>query len=690
MIRVHGDFASIQSVETSMWKPTHAPLDYPEEFAKFVDSINSGWRNMKTYEPFELYKRQAQIWIEEKDDILNYFDIESQEDYVIQEYFRNQDNTLYFANKYGFIKEGDAIGGKIDYEAWEAQQLLLFLLDCWYNMMIGKARQIGFTTTMGLAAIKRINFNYSYFVKFITHTKDKGEEIFRDKIRWGFGQIEPWIREEVYNDSHNQLSLQAKGKKGETVGSYSRVEVSTPAIDAINGGSPNLVLIDEIGLFEIFGQMMREGRPALFFFNPVTQRMEMKRQFVSWGTGGEMDKGGAAFEVEFKAALNAWRERNFKYGVIPLFFDAFARNGMTMEIYESEKKVYYSKTGTELEKAKVQFHQHFPLSIDDMFLRNAKTILPISECNRHLVKIWNLKEEDKPQYGYFEPIYDRSSPTQDGELPFRLLGATFVPTSGPTDERTSACIFRHPPYDEQWKYRWYQGTDPINSETGHSKMSASVWDNYTNSLAAVVFHRVKNFKESYLQCVLLSLYYDQTKQGGIPELVESNIGDMYVDFREKIGLGRNIVPNAALPVFLQTPSSKWWGIRNSTATAGRIANKTIEMIDSFAENIFIPWFFEQCKTFVEKDLKSQNQQRQTRYQAADLRYDFDDVIFSSTFANINAQCHAKFEPTKTEKGEQKRRYTQYVQNAQTGFRLRLAEVDERGKVIRYLGGDRGL
>jgi len=232
---------------TSQWKPNHEPLDYPTEFVKWINSMNSGWRNMTYYEPFELYVKQAEQWCREEDEILNYRDEETQEDYIYQEYKRCDDNTLYFANKYGYIKDGDIEGGETRYKAWRAQQIILFLLDCGYNLLIGKARQIGFTTTLGLAADKRIIFRNSYFVKFITHSEKKGREIFRDKIRWAFGKVPNWLREEVYNDANDVLSMESKANKGETEGKYSRVEVVAPVVDAINGGSPNLVLVDEIG-----------------------------------------------------------------------------------------------------------------------------------------------------------------------------------------------------------------------------------------------------------------------------------------------------------------------------------------------------------------------------------------------------------------------------------------------------------
>ena len=675
-------------VETREWKPKHKPTEYPKSFVRWVNSINKGWRNRIKYKPYDLYVKQAEIWLKEDDHITKYRDVDDQEDYVIQEYQRCQDNTLYFANKYGYLKEGDAAiqGGKLKYTAWEPQQILLFLLDSGYNCIIGKGRQIGFTTTMGLAAMKRINFNKSYFVKFITHTKDKGEEIFRDKIRWGFGQIEEWLRQPSYNDAHNVLSLQEKGKKGETKGAYSRIEVSTPAVDAINGGSPNLVLIDEIGLLELFGKMVREGRPTLFFFNPETGMMEMRRQLFCWGTGGEMGKGGAVFEAEFKSALENWRKENYKHGIIPLFFDAYARQGMTDERYNSEKKIYYSVKGVDAAASRVQFHQHYPMTLDDMFLRTAATIIPVSECNSYLSKIYNLSPQDQPQYGYFEPIFDQTAPTQDGVLPFKLKGSRFIPTEAREDERTTSVVFKHPPSHEKWEYRWYQGTDPINSETGHSKMSSSIWDALNNTCSSMVFYRVREFKQCYLQCLLQGIYYDQTGEGGVKELVESNIGDMYADFQKQVGFDRRLVANRALPPFMQTPSSKYWGIANKANTAGHIANKIIEMVDAYAPNIFIEWFFEQIKTFVQKDLSGRTSHRETRFQAADLKQDFDDGIFSMVFSYINAQAHSRYEPRLIDKAEEGTRKRRLVQNADTNWQLRAAIVDQNGKVIRYLGG----
>jgi hypothetical protein len=482
------------------------------------------------------------------------------------------------------------------------------------------------------------------------------------------------------------MNFDKKGeRKGRDEGGGSRFQIDSPAIDAINGGSPSKVFVDEIGLFEIFGEMMREGRPALFKYNPDTGKMTMQQQFIAWGTGGEMDKGGSVFESELKMCLQQWREKNYEYGIIPLFFNAYARRGVTDQHIKNERKAYLALEGTKKgEAAKVQFHQHYPITVDDMFIRKSKTLVPIHQCNKRLNEIYGKDVE--LDYGYFEPIMDMSQPTPDLITEYKIVGAKWVPTGSREHVDTTALIIHHPPANEVWKNRWYQGTDPVNSETGHSMMCSAIWDAYANTVSSVVFHRDRKFKFTYLQVLLQSLYYDQQKKGGIKELVENNIGDMHVDFQEMHGFRHKFTSNAQLPEYFQTHGGKWFGISNKTNTAPRIIAKAEEMIDAYGDRIDVPWLWEQLKTFVEKDLKSQSTQRQTRYQAADSRYDYDDTIFGITFAYINAVAHAKYEPENIKsQGAETHVITRYVQCKETNYRMKLAKVDKKtGKVLKIL------
>ena len=680
------DNIGTKGVLTHEWKPNHEEFEYPKEFVNWIDSINSGWQNKLKFKPFDLYCKQADLWMEDKSAILDYDNEEDQMDWLFTEIQRCKDNTLYFCNKYGYIKEDRSDNGMLQYKAWEAQMVLLFLFDCGYSMMIGKARQIGFTTTMCLAGMKRVNLNKSYFIKFVTHSKDKGIEIFRDKVKWTYTKIPDYMAQEVKNWTDQIMNFDKKGeRKGRDEGGGSRFQVDSPAIDSINGGSPSAVFVDEIGLFEIFGEMMREGRPALFKFNPETGKMTMQQQFIAWGTGGEMDKGGSVFEAEFKMCLQQWREKNYQYGIIPIFFNAYARRGVTDSHIQNERKAYLALEGTKKgESAKVQFHQHYPITIDDMFIRKSRTLYPIHACNVRLNEIYG---KDIPiEYGYFEPILNLSQPTPDLITDYKITGARWVKTDSREDVSTSAIVIHHPPHDEIWKNRWYQGTDPINSETGHSMMCSAIWDAHTNSVSSVVFHRDRKFKFTYLQVLLQSLYYDQQKRGGVKELVENNIGDMHVDFQEMHGFKNKFTANSQLPEYLQTFGGKWFGISNKTNTAPRIMAKTEEMIDSYGPNIDVPWLWEQLKTFVEKDLKSTTSHRQTRYQAADSRYDYDDAIFAITFAYINAISHAKYDPENIKgEGSDKKVVVRFVQCKETGYRMKRARVDkETGKVLKIL------
>lgn len=671
-----------RQILTHWWKPNHPEFEYPEEFVKWVDSINRGWQHKINYEPLELYRLQAKQWLEDESKITDYDTEADQEDWLIREIERCEENTLYFCNKYGFIKEDKSEGGMLKYEAWDAQEVLLFLFDCGYSFMIGKARQIGFTTTMCLAGMKKVNLTKSYFIKFITHSKEKGIEIFRDKVKWAYNKLPDFIATDVKNWTDMVMSFEKKGeRKGREEGSGQRFQVDSPSVTAINGGSPSAVFVDEIGLFEIFGEMMAEARPALFKYNPATGKMTMQQQFIAWGTSGDMDSGGAVFETLFREALKQWREKKYEYGIIPLFFNAYARRGVDAKFIAQEKaNAEALKNTKEGDKAIVQFYQAYPITIDDMFIRKAKTLVPLTKIQAKLSDIYG--QDGLIEYGYFEPIMDKSQPTPDLFTPYRIIGAKWVP-SQIDDISTSTIIIYHPPHGEIWKNRFYMGTDPINAETGHSKMSGAIWDSLANTVSAATFYRTQKPKEAFLQCLLLKLYYDQTNSGGVFELIENNTGTMYMDFQEIHGFKKRFTPTMALPEYLHTNTATWWGISNKANTAPRIIAKLEDLIEGYWDNIDIPWFPEQLKTFVEKEIKGSTSHRQSRFQAADLRYDYDDIIFSITFAFINAQCHSRREPVNIkEEHNVSKIKKRYMMNSETGWRKILCDVNEKNEIVK--------
>ncbi len=112
-----------KGVLTQEWKPNHEEFEYPKEFVDWIDSINSGWQNKLKFKPFDLYCKQADLWMEDTSAILDYDNEEDQMDWLFTEIQRCKDNTLYFCNKYGFIKEDRAENGMLPYRAWDAQKV---------------------------------------------------------------------------------------------------------------------------------------------------------------------------------------------------------------------------------------------------------------------------------------------------------------------------------------------------------------------------------------------------------------------------------------------------------------------------------------------------------------------------------------------------------------------------------------
>lgn len=652
------------------WAPKHEPQDYPPEFVAFIDSILADFNKISYYRPFELYKQQAKWW-SEKDTtrIEQYLTKEDQLHYIRKERDRCAHNTFYAILKYGYLKDGNAPdgSGKVKCIPTKAQQIILFLQDSGYSIEGLKGRQIGFTSVMGLSSVLTINFRKNYFLKFVASSAAKGQEIFNDKMKDVLYYLPEWLISNIEGNSRDQLWAAKKGVNKRKIGRNSRIKVDTPAIDVINGGSPQRVLVDEVGLIDkIYAKMKAEGRPTMYFYNPETGKLTMRRQFIGWGTSGEMDIGGSVLEEEFYSCLKAWKEREFSYGIIPLFFSWKARIGATQELYESEKRMAYS-TG-DPDKI-LKFHQAWPDSIEDCFLRSTKTLVPLKSISEAQASIFAMDSNDQPMFGRYVPIFDTSIVYPESfKIPHKIIGADFQPTSGPEDPMTTACIFIKP---QAWLYRFYQGIDPINAETGHSLFSASIWDKYEATFASTILYRERDYQMCYLQALLQRIYYSQ----GLPDLIkclpENNIGDDMMNFWSMLGFNENtIVGKLELPPSVRS-GDKQWGISNRPNTAGGIVGYMSHVFNTYISNIKIYWYLKQLRTFVEKDLKTQTSLRETRWQAQNKKIDYDDALFSGVFAYIAAETDSDTIPISIEK---------YEEHLRSSNRKKLVWVPGRGNV----------
>ena len=483
-----------------------------------------------------------------------------------------------------------------------------------------------------------------------------------------------WFRSSV--DSNKERQLRTGFKEGKVrKGRNSRIFVATPHKYAINGGSPQKVKLDEIGMFEgkTFSQMMNENRPTMYYYDTKKEKLIMRRQVVGWGTGGDMDKGGAELETEWRAAEKAWKERKFSHGFIPLFFSCWARIGFTQEHYEKEKEYYYSKNDPEQE---IQFHQTYPITPEDVFLRNSRTLIPIPTIKKMILKINSLPLDAQGEYGYFRPKFDTNiSYPETMKVPHPIIGAEWVPTSGMNDPQTTAFMWRKP---EPWVNRYYQGIDPINSETGHSRFSSAIWDKELNEVSNLVFYREKDYKMCYIQSLLQRLYFSPRSRS-IPYLLENNIGDDCFNEFKLLGHEKGFLAQQALPPHLRTGrGGKFWGISKKSNTSGRIVEHLSELLDFYHENIMILWIYLHLQTFVEVDVNSQTH-RETKFAPHNKHKDYDDDLDATTFAYICATTSRGIpRPEHDAAGSSVKKKIQFVRE---GGQLVPRYVDGNGRVV---------
>lgn len=602
------------------WKPKGHILDYPEAFYEWINSINKDFDAMISYSPFEYYVKQALAWQEDDD---QYKDYENDYDmlisYVKREVMRCRANSLYYLNKYHFIMEGDVKGGYLKYKAYEAQQVVSYLFDCGYSCMFGKPRQIFFTTTMGGLVLNRTNALPNYKSIYIADQKGKAQKLFVEKIVWPHKKLPTFLRSKVLSARDGVFMFGSRVKDEDAQADTSWIEVLSAKDTAATGFAANFVGLDEIGLTDKLSAIISEIRPALFVYNPETDRLEFRRQLFAWGTGGEISKGGAAMEEEWNAAKKAWKNGRFNHGIIPLFFNVFARKGMTKEKYYEEKKVAYSKSGPERDRTITQFHQHNPITEADMFMRGSKTLVPPDQIQNHLARIYDLQVTS--QKGYFEPVTEQHG---------RITRVKFIPVGD--GDYAPVTILKHPV--PGWQHRYYKGTDPISSTTGASKMASVVWDSENNEVAAFLNYKEKDFTYIYTQSMLLNIYY-----GGIKELVETNVGEAYMEFLRNNNWGHLLIGNKALPKHLQTNNQV--GIYNTGKPSRFIINELLHCLHAYANNINVEEFWLQMQRFVEKSKAN----GEVKWEAEDKRYYQDDLIFGTTFAYIAADSFSKYTPT---------------------------------------------
>ena len=629
-----------QTITEQMWRP-ESKVKHSKQFTEWIDSVSrpDGFWNSKFYKPYELYCRQSEQWLQEPPPEIK--DEEELFNYRITEASRCKENSLYAVDKYGELKEASS-KGMHKYISAKAHKVLLYLLDCGYSMDIIKARQIAFTTTIAFWVLIKAMFNFNFNAKYLSENKIKAEDTLENKIKYAHSKFPIWLQPEARNDRIQRIVFGEKGEKGEREGLNSSVEVLPPGKTAIASTTPDATLIDEAGNIDILSDILSDNLPTQYGYNPDTGDLELLRQIIIWGTGGYMEKAGVAFKAVFMAHLESWNEKNFDSGIIPIFFNNWWKPGMTKAIYERLKKEAYAAEGPTAVAGRIRFHQGFPITIEDVFLQGGKTLLDGEFIQKNLDRISGEAGKVSPYYGYFEPIYDIGSPAHEGsDVPYKIIGSNWVPCSI-GDDRVTTMIFLHP---KKWKNRYYQGTDPIASDNGHSKMSSVIWDKHFGTPVACLNFRTDNYRYVFQQTVLLGIYYDAEKvKGAVPELIESNIGTAYREYKDNKGLGNTFVYSSELPQILQTKGGTVLiGVDNKGLRNPIIIGTLRNVFETFGERMWLPVFFNQLKTFTCK----QKGNGET-WEPMDKRYNRDDTLFALVYSYLCAECYSRKNPEELE------------------------------------------
>lgn len=617
------------------------PTEPDENFVKWILSINKSWRDRTTFQPFEDYKNQCEDWIKENLRVHNFEpDSEEQRQAILKEGSRVKENSLYYMKKYNWYVEASANGGKLKTTTCEVQDVMCFLIDYGCSMLIAKARGIRSTSTFLPVAGMKVRRYKNMSVQYICSSETKAKKLFDEKVKFSTQSDPEWLQPRVGSETKKGIEYYKQVAKGEREGMKSKLFIDAPSKDVVNAINPNLVLIDEapsIGMFDI---MMQEARPALFTFDPDTGERRMTKQLIAWGSSQEDEEGAQVsdeFENYWKALYANYQKGDYSDGFVPVFFDCWAIPGLTEEMYNNERTVAISK---QKESALIRFRKHYPTCPDDVFLRNADTLIDFEDIQGQLERIYMLIKIHKLTLmkGYFEPIYDQNHPLPlELGSPYRIIGTNWVPVDDTELDKATVTIFAHPNYD--WVNRYYQGTDPIVGTGGHSMFASAIWDNCSEkddgkTIAAILNCRHTNYHKDYEQAYCLHLYYSNPSQNHfIPELLEINVGHTYHTYCEVMRYGYNMIANAELPDSLRC-GEQIIGINKKSPNAPHILFKTKDLMFNYCGRIMIPEFWQQARTYV-RDKRANV--TVDRFSPND-KTDFDDILDGGTYAYICSQC----------------------------------------------------
>lgn len=658
------------------------PALFTDSFVDFIDSHYRRFCDLIAYKEFWLYKEQARRWLLDPLPDLDQMDRYEQREHYKREFSRIKQNSLYGLDRYGWYKESSLPGGEGKYIATMAMSFLAFLVDTGRSAYVGKGRQITSTTTFTMIMVLKMITRRNFYAKLIACDLDTTEEIFEDKFKYAFGRFQDWMKPKVENDSGKlfRVSFNRSENKGSRKAMASKIGIVAPKLSAINGGAPDIVLVDEAPFLDIFHGMVAEGKPTLFV--TVNGKLVLRRQLFAWGTGGRSAKGGGSFEREHRGGFNKWQNRDFSDGIVPIFLDWTCRPNITTQHYLNEKLSYMAGSidghnVSSTEERELLFRQHYPSSIDDMYSIGSVTLVPMSFILKQDDKIAKLPLDMKPVYGRFEPVYDITTKNPPESFhPHPIKSAQFIPM-GEHAVGAPVTMFMKPRKTENV---YYEYTDPIVNDEGYSMQASAIIDAEFNTIPCLVNCRFDDPLKAYTQSKLMGMYYANVGEKYCLELIENNIGKMYVNWLKSHEWQAlpSLITNWMLPSLLQGGGEQI-GIDTRDVRKPTVIDLGKNWLLSHGVNVYQPALWSQLKFFTGKTSNT----GKTRWQVDNRKLHQDDVV-DAVFGAVVAQlCFITRAPRTIKDGEAK------VSETDNSFHLqynrasgRVQRVDSKGNIVR--------
>jgi len=389
------------------------------------------------------------------------------------------------------------------------------------------------------------------------------------------------------------------------------------------------------------------GLRPIYNLTAGTTNTYVANGIVTHNTGNAKGKHSKEFDDEYQKVKSQMEQGKDTGGWVALFFDGFCRPGVDQDHYFKEwsriAQEDNSKTSTSQDR-KLIFASRFPLTDEDATAQNTDTILPVHIIKAHRDRI-TTRLKGRLRHGRFVEEFDMSRKMTPGsEYPYFVKGARFEEDhSGDPELSPVTMLFDR---EDGWFNNYFQGTDPIQSYTGRSKMASNIIAASANRIITPegrVIHipasvcwismRHPNPSINYKQVKLMGMYYANTgnNERACPELVEWNQGHDYVRFCEgpHMLLGDSIAHNSELPPIYQD-GGKHPGLLMTSVSKGHVHADIIRFNDECGHNEYSIQYYAQLATMKQ----SETADGKIKFGTIDSDRFNDDLVFAKTFSYI--------------------------------------------------------